>query len=89
MARITMAGRTSAETSDPSVYAPIASNDRIPARHSARVPASRPLLTRDTSRSAAGCGSGRRTSALRILKIEAFAPIPSASVRIATTANAG
>src|SRR5947199_8880224 len=40
-------------------------------------------------RSASGYGSGRRRTALTILKIAVFAPMPSASVMIATAPNAG
>src|SRR5207237_10174329 len=40
-------------------------------------------------RSASGYGSGRRRTALTMLKIAVLAPIPSASVIIATAENAG
>src|SRR5438477_7619275 len=40
-------------------------------------------------RSASGYGSGRRRTALTMLKIAVFAPIPSARVMIATAENAG
>src|SRR5205807_9143683 len=40
-------------------------------------------------RSASGYGSGRSRTALTMLQIAVFAPIPSASVRIAIAANAG
>src|SRR3982074_1989332 len=40
-------------------------------------------------RSASGYGSGRSRTALTMLKIAVFAPIPSASVMIATAENAG
>src|SRR5438477_6001362 len=40
-------------------------------------------------RSAAGYGSGRSKTALTMLKIAVFAPIPSASVSTATRVNPG
>src|SRR5258708_27875829 len=40
-------------------------------------------------RSASGYGSGRRRTALTMLKIAVFAPIPRASVTIATAAKPG
>src|SRR5690242_2250026 len=40
-------------------------------------------------RSAFGYGSGRSKTALTMLKIAVFAPIPSARVKIATAENAG
>src|SRR6266436_2453459 len=40
-------------------------------------------------RSASGYGSGRSNTALTMLKIAVFAPMPSASVTIATAENAG
>src|SRR5437016_3778112 len=40
-------------------------------------------------RAASGYGSGRSRTALTMLKIAVFAPMPSARVRIATAANAG
>src|SRR5437879_8299103 len=39
--------------------------------------------------SASGYGSGRRRTALTMLKMAVLAPIPSASVTIATAENAG
>src|SRR5882672_7214351 len=40
-------------------------------------------------RSASGYGRGRNNTELTMLKIAVLAPMPSASVRIATAANAG
>src|SRR6267378_1675153 len=40
-------------------------------------------------RSASGYGNGRSRTALTMLKMAVLAPIPSASVRIATAANPG
>src|SRR6266404_5640647 len=40
-------------------------------------------------RSASGYGRGRNKTELTMLKMAVFAPIPSASVRIATAANPG
>jgi hypothetical protein len=42
-----------------------------------------------TMRSGSGYGSGRSTTALTTLKMAVVAPMPSASVRIAVSANEG
>ena len=51
-------------------------------------PWSRQLSHTDSTRSGAGIGSGRRTTALSALKMAVVAPMPSARVATATSANA-
>ena len=50
-------------------------------------PWSRQLSHTETTRSGAGIGSGRSTTALSALKMAVVAPIPRASVATATSAN--
>ncbi len=59
------------------------------AHSSAGPPARRRSCHSITRRSASGYGSGRRTTALSTVNTAVLAPMPSASVRIATAANPG